>query len=162
MTSNVKDWNTELVSKWLWSLNLGHLTNKFEGMRVDGPTLLRMDDAFIDSRLRLNPAEKTAFNGALHMLRSSSVYGTTISNTLPASTVRSSPRLSNVDSSGRPRFDSDAAKHPVVKIIHQSSDPSRNQQPEVKLGPAIELVRNCRHSGWIRKQGGSDNRKGCK
>lgn len=158
-TPNIKDWNVDRVSKWLYTLNLGHLSNKFEAMRIDGPALLKLDDVFIDTRLRLNPAEKSAFVGALSSLRSSSVqqvYGT---RTLPVAAARS-PRLSSMtmDPSNRSRSNSDSNRH-VVKILPNDTP---RQEPEVTLGPAMDLLKNCRHSGWIRKQGGSDNKKGCK
>ncbi len=152
-TTSLRDWNQDNVGKWLCSVNLGYLTVKFEMLRIDGVGLLTMDDSFIDTNLRLNPAERTAFTGALHCLRSSPLYGTYPS---PRSTTLPNSKAYNacIDLT-RPRFDSEATKR--VKIHHQTSD---SPKPEVKLGPVRELLKNCRHSGWIRKQGGSN--KGCK
>ena len=154
-TASLKDWNQDNVGKWLCSLNLGPLAVKFETLRVDGQALMMMDESFIDS-MRLNPAEKAAFTGALHSLRSNHAYGYPSPRTATMPSVSS--KLYSVGlESPRPRFDSENTKR--VKVHHQMSDSSRSK-PEVTLGPASELLRNCRHSGWIRKQGGSH--KGCK
>ncbi len=164
-TASLKDWSQDNVGKWLSSINFGHMVAKFETLRIDGPSLAVMDDTFIETHLRLNPAERSAFTGALQCLRSNQLqqqYGTT---TMPASR---SPLMSaqqqhhhrvNTFSGGgsgespRPRFNSDIKK--VVKV--QRKQPN---EPELKIASAPELLSNCRHSGWIRKQGGS--RKGCK
>ena len=162
-TANLKDWSQDNVGKWLSSINFGYMVAKFETLRIDGPLLAVMDDTFIDTHLRLNPAEKSAFTGALQALRSNQLqqqYGTTtLPHHLHSPTQQHHQQRVNTFSSGgsgespRPRFNSDIKK--VVKVQH-----TQQNEPELKIASAPELLSNCRHSGWIRKQGGS--RKGCK
>ena len=153
MATGLKDWNQDNVGKWLNSINLGHLCVKFETLKIDGQALMIMDDAFMSTTLRLNPAEKTAFAAALQMLRS---------NTIPQHISMVHPRVGsyhshNVESTRtRSRSDINNKKGRTSLANEFPVTISNVRVPEVKVGPAAQLLdEKCRHSGWIRKQGGS-------
>ena len=168
-SSSLKDWSQDDVGRWLSSINFGYMVTKFEMLNVDGPLLASMDEAYIDSHFRMNPGERITFTAALQGLRSSSinnnqqyVSGSRSPLTMSANNTYHSPQTRGNTFSGggygsvehsRPRFDSDSMKR-VVKVQHKGPQ----NEPELKICSAPELSRECRHSGWIRKQGGSNSR----
>ena len=119
---------------------------------MDGSKLASLSDQDLRSKLRLNkPAEVMAIRGAVNKLVDDSLK-------VPNRRVSSSPRLGV----GQPRDRAgsfEQEKH--LKTIPQdhrntiSSDKVGYKQPKLVQGSASELVdRECKYSGWIRKQGG--------
>lgn len=156
--SNYASWSVEEVSSWLGSLSLHHLVPNFERMQVDGPKLVKLSDQDLRKELRLTkPAEVMAVRGAISKL---------MEDSLPKPNPRrvsASPRM------GIPRDRSSSLEKekrgPSSKTIPRDNH-HRNttmgaesrvyRQPKLVQGSASELLdKECKYSGWIRKQGGA-------
>ena len=141
--NQVKFWTQEDVGRWLSSINFGYLVPKFEIAGVDGEVLSVIDDAFINTQLRLNPAEKTAFIGALHIIRNTPSQSNTITGHRISSTHTPLEQPKSTD-----------RRYKTLQPISVNNPVHR--EPQVLVGPASQLLDdNCRHSGWIRKRGGA-------
>ena len=141
--NQVKFWTQEDVGRWLSSINFGYLVPKFEIAGVDGEVLSVIDDAFINTQLRLNPAEKTAFKGALHIIRNTPSQSNTITGHRISSTHTPLEQPKSTD-----------RRYKTLQPISVNNPVHR--EPQVLVGPASQLLDdNCRHSGWIRKRGGA-------
>lgn len=157
-TSNYASWSVEQVSNWLGSLSLHHLIPNFERMQVDGTKLAKLSDQDLRVVLRLTkPAEVMAVRGAIIKLTE---------DTLPkpvSRRVSASPRMGVSVAPDRDRSNSNNLKmsKTIPRDIHRNAtmgsgyEQRTYKQPKLVQGSASELLdRECKYSGWIRKQGG--------
>ena len=154
--TNYSTWSVEQVSDWLGRLSLHHLIPNFEHHQVDGLKLVKLTDQDLRGKLRLTkPAEVMAVRGAISKL---------VEDSLPKPTTRrisASPRL-GMNVSPRDRTSSLDKKvggsKTIPRDMHRNtvaSEPRVIRQPKLVQGSASELLdKECKYSGWIRKQGG--------
>lgn len=154
--SNYANWSVEQVSSWLGSLSLHHLIPAFERMQIDGQKLVKLSDQDLRKDLRLTkPAEVMAVRGAISSL---------IEDSLPKANPRrvsASPRVGMAV----PRDRASSLEKRLPKTIprdnlHRNTTLGSDtriivKQPKLVQGSASELLdKECKYSGWIRKQGG--------
>ena len=184
-TSDYATWSIEDVSTWLSHINLSSLIPVFERLGINGSQLVQIDEQFIKERLRMSkPSEVTALWGAISSLKESSppsqpphipAGGTRrVSaqvHTGGVSALHGRPQSISASSASRIRTNSyDKAKGlPVPGIPGPSktlptrtlsTPPGGFRQPMLASGTAQALLEDCRHCGWIIKQGGGY--KSCK
>ena len=164
--ATVSTWSTEDVTSWLGSLSLHHLVPNFERHQIDGSKLLKLSDQDLRGPLRLTkPAEVMAIRGAINKLAddtSRSMYlehgggGTRRISASPRLGTQGPPPV-------RERVGSAEKKTTASRTIprdhhHRNTIAAEHvpvKQPKLMLGSASELLdRECKYSGWIRKQGG--------
>ena len=154
-------WTPQDVSDWLGSLSLHHLVPNFERLQMDGSKLAKLSDSDLRSSLRLTkPAEVMAIRGAINKLVDDATrYNRRISNP---------PRTGSLAPSSRERLGSGDKKvmsKTVPREYHRNtiaaSESLGFRQPKLTQGSAPDLIdKECKYSGWIRKQGGGY--KNCK
>lgn len=136
-----------------------HLVPNFERLQIDGLKLVKLTDQDLRGALRLTkPAEVMAIRGAINKLiedASLPAYHE------PSRRVSANPRVgTGVALSPRDRSGSMEKKtsRTVPRDLHRNtiaSEPLAARQPKLVQGSASELIdRECKYSGWIRKQGG--------
>ena len=182
--SDYTTWSVEDVSNWLSQINLSSLVPTFERLGINGSLLLQIDDQFIKERLRMSkPAEVMALCGAINYLRESSpptqqpAAGSRKTSVQPL--PGHSPRPQSFAAANRIRTNSydktapggGGGLPPPTGTVGPSKTlpPQRRRttppgggfrQPMLATGSAQVLLEDCRHCGWIIKQGGGY--KSCK
>ena len=175
-TSDYATWTVEDVSNWLSQINLSSLIPAFERLGIDGCQLAQIDDQFIKERLRMSkPSEVTALRGAIFSLREASPP----SQSLHSGGVGGAPRRPSAQPHvGHQRPQSIAASNRVrtnscdktqgLSVPQSGHAPSKTlptrrlttppggfRQPMLASGRSAQtLAEDCRHCGWIIKQGG--------
>lgn len=168
MSTLYTSWGTDEVSHWLGSLSLHHLIPNFERQQVDGPRLAILSDQDLRSKLRLTkPAELMAIKGAIRKLVEDASRPTYLDHTPTTRRISTSPRLPGAQI---PRDRSESLDRKTSKTVPRDhhrhtvstvSEQSITRQPMLVQGSASALVdKECKYSGWIRKQGGGY--KNCK
>lgn len=154
--SIVSKWSVEDVSSWLVSLSLHHLVQNFERLQVDGTKLVTLTDQDLRGPLRLTkPAEVMAIRGAINKLIEDGKRPFD-----PSRRVSAGPRMGvSVNPRDRSGSTEKKASRTIPRDHHRNTiatEPSSSfRQPKLMQGSASELVdRECKYSGWIRKQGG--------
>lgn len=154
-------WTQEDVCTWLGNLSMHHLVPNFERMQIDGSKLVKLSDQDLRGVLRLTkPAEVMAIRGAINKL----VEDTSKYN--PSRRISASPRLAVSVGQLSPRERSGSIEKksrttPRDMHRHTTIATETVRQPKLMQGSASELVdKECKYSGWIRKQGGGY--KNCK
>lgn len=158
-------WSVDDVSNWLSSLSLHHLIPNFERMQVDGSKLAILSDQDLRGKLRLTkPAELMAIRGAIRKLVEDASRPAYLEHNTRR--VSASPRLGlNI----QPRERAESLDKKMSKTVPRESHrhtvtvpiDEMVRQPKLVQGAASELVdKECKYSGWIRKQGGGY--KSCK
>lgn len=154
---NFSNWTSEGVSTWLGSLSMHHLVPNFESMQIDGSKLAKLSDQDLRVMLRLTkPAEVMAIRGAINKLVDDVVKPPVYFD--PSRRVSAAPRLT--PSSPREYTDIDKKmSRTIPRDIHRNPTvagvPLAGRQPKLVQGSASELIdKECKYSGWIRKQGG--------
>ena len=147
----LQEWTTDDVGRWLADHQLRHLISRFESLGITGEHLITMDDSMMRNDLRINnPGERAAINGALMNIRADSHR---------TFTMPERPRSSSFE---QKKFSPNTRLNTMPPQRHRTvpSVPSR-RSAEMLIAPAPQLLDDaCRHSGWIRKMGGSY--KSCK
>ena len=172
--SDYTTWTVDDVSRWLSQINLSSLVPAFERLGINGSQLALIDDQFIKERLRMSkPLEMTALRGAIISLKESSQpdppppVGARRTSGQPGPPVR--PQSIAAASTSRIRTNSFDKNAPAPGILGPSktlpvrsstTPPGGFRQPMLATGSAQELLEDCRHCGWIIKQGGGY--KNCK
>lgn len=160
-------WAPQDVSDWLGSLSLHHLIPNFDRMQMDGPKLAKLSDSDLRTVLRLTkPAEVMAIRGAISKLVDDAARPVYHEHNRRISGP--SPRTGSLAPSSRDRLGSGDKKgmsRTVPREHHRNtiaaSEPLGFRQPKLTQGSAPELIdKDCKYSGWIRKQGGGF--KNCK
>lgn len=145
-TLPIQEWTIDEVGRWLADHHLRHLVPRFEALGITGEQLLTIDDNIMKTHLRItSPGERAALNGALMNLRSA------VQQSQLHSKKTDRPRSTSFEirKQGTP-------KERLMTMPHQQRKISLQHAPELKLAPAPQLLDDCcRHSGWIRKMGGS-------
>lgn len=143
------EWTTDDVGRWLAEHQLRPLISRFESLGITGEHLVVMDDAMMRNDLRMiNPGERAALNGALMNIRMN------MADTHRTFTVPERPRSSSFEqkkSSPNTRMNTmPPQRHRTVPAA------AARRSSEMLIAPAPQLLDDaCRHSGWIRKMGGS-------
>ena len=170
-TGDYTTWTVDDVSSWLSQINLSSLVPAFERLGINGSQLAQIDDQYIKERLRMSkPSEMMALRGAIFSLRETSpptqpggVGGA------PRRTSGPRPQSIAASSSNRVRTNSydktqglSTAPGPskTLPTRRLTTPPGGFRQPMLASGSAQELAEDCRHCGWIIKQGGGY--KSCK
>ena len=140
----LQEWTTDDVGRWLAEHQLRHLISRFESLGITGEHLIVMDENMMRNDLRItNPGERAAISGALMNIRTADSHRTF--------TMPERPRSSSFEqkkSSPNTRLNT----MPPQRIRPASS----RRSAEMLIAPAPQLLDDsCRHSGWIRKMGGS-------
>lgn len=165
MSSVYTSWSTDEVSNWLSSLSLHHLIPNFERQQVDGPRLATLSDQDLRSKLRLTkPAELMAIKGAIRKLVDDATRPTYLEHNTTRR-INTSPRLPGTQI---PRDRSGSLDKKMAKTVPRETQRYNTvtaacdiRQPQLIQGSASDLVdKDCKYSGWIRKQGGGY--KSCK
>ncbi len=153
--SNCSTWTPDDVSRWLGSLSLHHLVPNFERLQIDGPQLVKLSDQDLRSLLRLTkPAEVMAIRGAINKVVDDAYR---LSYHDINRRVSASPRLINAGiSRDRPGSFDKKVSRTVPRDLHRNTIATEQlRQPKLVQGSAPELLdKECKYSGWIRKQGG--------
>lgn len=148
-------WTQEEVCTWLGNLSMHHLVPNFERMQIDGSKLVKLSDQDLRGALRLTkPAEVMAIRGAIKKLieDSSRPQG----HNPPNRRISAAPRLTtNVPRERTGSIEKKTRTHPWDAHRHTTIATETVRQPKLVQGSASELVdKECKYSGWIRKQGG--------
>lgn len=180
--SDYTTWTVDDVSNWLSQINLSSLVPTFERLGINGLQLAQIDDQFMKERLRMSkPSEVLALRGAIITLRDSpppnpplmagaGVGGGGNRKTSAQVGLSNRPQSIAVPSSNRIRTNSyDKTTNTATGTVAARTLPNRSlttppggfkQQPMLSTGSAQVLLEDCRHCGWIIKQGGGY--KNCK
>ena len=176
--SDYTTWAVEDVSNWLSQINLSSLVPTFERLGINGLQLAQIDDQFIKERLRMSkPSEVLALRGAITTLRDSSppnpplMTGAGIGGGTrrTSAQVGLSTRPQSVAAPTSNRIRTNSYDKTVNTAVSTRTLPNRSlttppggfrQPPMLSTGSAQELLEDCRHCGWIIKQGGGY--KSCK
>lgn len=147
-TLPVHEWTIDEVGRWLADHHLRHLFPRFEALGITGEQLLTMDENVMKTHLRItSPGERAALNGALLNLR------TCTQQTHPLPKKPDRPRSTSFEQNLKATT---MSKNRMNTMPPQHRKTSRQQLAELKIAPAPQLLDDyCRHSGWIRKMGGS-------
>lgn len=176
-TGDYTTWTVEDVSNWLSQINLSSLVPAFERLSINGAQLAQIDDQFIKERLRMSkPSEMMALRGAIFSLRETSpptqpggVGGAPRRTSAQPQAGHQRPQSIAASSSNRVRTNSydktlsiSTAPGPskTLPTRRLTTPPGGFHQPMLAPGSAQELAEDCRHCGWIIKQGGGY--KNCK
>ncbi len=152
-------WVQEDVSKWLGSLNLHHLVPSFERMQIDGSRLATLNEQDLKIKMRLKPAEVMAVRGAINKLVDDTARSNRVQNRKVSGTPKSArERTASFEPASLYNVDDKRAKT-VPREIHRNTiatdKMSLYKQPKLVPGSAPKLLdKECKYSGWIRKQGG--------
>jgi hypothetical protein len=150
------NWTTDDVSAWLGNLSMHHLVPNFERMQIDGSKLVKLSDQDLRGSLRLTkPAEVMAIRGAITKLMEDT-------SRRASRRVSAAPRL-GTSLHPRERAGSFEKKSRTSPWDHRHTTIATEtvRQPQLVHGSASDLVdKECKYSGWIRKQGGGY--KNCK
>ncbi len=153
---NYVNWSVDQVSNWLGSLSLHHLVPNFERQQVDGPRLAKLSDHDLRKELRLTkPAEVMAVRGAISKLMEDTILSKPNTRRISASPRMGIPRdrAESLDKKTSKTIPRDNIHHRNTTL---GSEPSVYRQPKLVQGSASELLdKECKYSGWIRKQGGA-------
>lgn len=180
--SDYRTWAVDDVSNWLSQINLSSLVPTFERLGIDGPQLAQIDEQFIKDRLRMSkPSEVLALKGAITTLRDSSppnlppmtgaAGGGGVTRRTSAQVGQGArPQSISTPASNRIRTNSYDKTNPAATVASARTLPNVNRslttppggfkQPMLSTGSAQVLLEDCRHCGWIIKQGGGY--KNCK
>lgn len=151
-------WSPADVSTWLGSLSLHHLVPNFEKLQIDGSRLASLSDQDLRGKLRLTkPAEVMAIRGAINKLVDDS-------RPLPPvfhenRRISSSPRMGGPPRDRASSIEKKSSK--TMPLVHRNTIAGASEQlvirqPKLVQGSASELIdKECKYSGWIRKQGGA-------
>lgn len=159
----VENWSLDEVAVWLNVVNLGQHIKAFERAGVTGKTILSIDDAFIQSRLRIHaPAEQLVLRQAIEQLNEQ--YRAHSIGQKRASDASINPGMVTMGSSS---LGGHSASSTFQKKRNQTLPPRMPQilppPPKPLLNKtAKELLeyKNCKYSGYVKKQGGQH--KSCK
>lgn len=167
---NYTDWTTEEVCYWLGTLSLHHLVPNFERMQIDGSNLAQLSDQDLRSKLKLTkPAEVMAIKGAIRKLvddasRPAYLEHHNTHRKISAANPRLPGGPAAAPKAHRERSESWDKKAQLKTATfegHRNTIAMGVRQPLLVQGSASELVdKECKYSGWIRKQGGGY--KNCK
>ena len=175
--SDYTTWTVDDVSNWLSQINLSSLVPTFERLGINGLQLAQIDEQFIKERLRMSkPSEALALRGAISTLRDSSSVPNSPLATGGGGTRRTSaqaghsarPQSIAAPASNRIRTNSYDKTNTATGMVSAKTLPNRSlttppggfKQPMLSTGSAQVLLEDCRHCGWIIKQGGGY--KNCK
>ena len=164
-TSDYTTWTVEDVSSWLSHINLSSLVPAFERLGINGVQLAQIDDQYIKERLRMSkPSEVLALRGAIASLRDASppqqpnrrVSAQPLQNR-PQSVGPGTSRIrtNSYDKTGGlpiPVVPGPSKTLPSNRRI--TTPPGEYKAPMLASGSAQALLDDCRHCGWIIKQGG--------
>lgn len=151
----VQDWKVDDVGRWLAEHQLRHLISRFESLGITGEHLLTMDDNVMKNDLRItNPGERAALNGALMNIRTELSRGFTVPERPRSTSFETNNRRG--DSKNRLNTMPPKRTAKTMPTTHSQSPVITKKSAEIKIAPAPHLLDDsCRHSGWIRKMGGS-------
>ena len=153
----VENWSLDEVAVWLNVVNLGQHIKAFERANVTGKTILSIDDQFIQSKLRIHaPAEQLVLRQAIGQLneqhRSHSLVHKRASD---ASLNTSGHGVSTMSQSVI------GGSNTFQKKRNQTLPP---RMPQILPPPPKPLLnktakdlleyKNCKYSGYVKKQGG--------
>lgn len=175
--SDYTTWTVDDVSNWLSQINLSSLVPAFDRLGIDGTQLALIDDQFIKERLRMSkPSEVQALRGAIIALRDSSppvpslTPGVVSGGTRRASAQSGLPsRPTSMASPASNRIRTNSYDKTSTTIVAKTmpnvnrrltTPPGGFKPPMLSTGSAQVLLDDCRHCGWIIKQGGGY--KSCK
>lgn len=159
--SNHLAWNQDDIANWLGSLSLYHLVPNFERLQVDGSKLVTLTDTDLRNKLKIvKPAEIMAVRGAINTLIDESMKanpsGRKVSSALRPGPEPWRDRAGSYERGSKPDDGRMASK--TIPRDHRNTiatDRGVMRQPKLVQGSASELVdKECKYSGWIRKQGG--------
>ena len=155
---NFVEWDSVEIASWLCSINMSYLIPTFERNDITGDVLPSINDSFMKETLRMNkPGEMAALRGALAVLTQQESRKQT--KTLPQKSQITLPR------GVRERTASNGADAkpalPKTATLPGKKIDTGAKEPQLLIAPARQLLDDhCKHSGWIRKQGGG--RRTCK
>ena len=158
LQKNVVEWDSMEIASWLCSINLSYLIPTFEKNEVTGATLYSINESFMKETLRINkPAEIAALKGALAaLIQQDQLASQRGAKAVPKNQTKGSlPRVVR-DRTGSNGADAKptspkTATMPARKITIDTGA----KDPQLLIAPARQLLDDhCKHSGWIRKQGG--------
>ena len=174
--SDYTTWTVDDVSNWLSQINLSSLVPAFERLGINGLQLAQIDEHFIKERLRMSkPSEALALKGAIATLRDTSppnpppmTAGGGGGTRRTSAQVGHPGRPQSISSSNRIRTNSYDKTNAATGAAVSRTLPNRSlttppggfRQPMLSTGSAQVLLEDCRHCGWIIKQGGGY--KNCK
>ena len=153
----VDNWSLDEVAVWLNVVNLGQHIKAFERANVTGKTILTIDEAFIQSRLRIHaPAEQLVLKQALDQLNEHHRSHSLVVH----------KRASDVSIGGGTMV-GHGSTSTFQKKRNQTLPP---RMPQILPPPPKPLLnktakdlldyKNCKYSGYVKKQGGQH--KSCK
>ena len=185
-TSDYTTWTVDDVSNWLSQLNLSNLVPVFERLGINGSQLAQIDDLYIKERFRMSkPAEVMALRGAIISLKDSAPSNQPLPGGGIGAVPGAGPRRASAQvpvAHGRPQSIAASSSNRIRTNSYDKTQglavpgvpgpsktlPGRSlttppggfRQPMLASGSAQALLEDCRHCGWIIKQGGGY--KNCK
>lgn len=159
----VENWSLDEVAVWLNVVNLGQHIKAFERANVTGKTILTIDDTFIQSKLKIQaPAEQLVLKQVIDQL---------VEQYRNASHTAVRKRSSESSISGLATIPpalaspTNMAGHGTINFQRKRNQTLPPRIPQQILPPppkplinktAKELLdyKNCKYSGYIKKQGG--------
>lgn len=161
----VENWSLDEVAVWLNVVNLGQHIKAFEKANVTGKSILSIDDAFIQSKLKIQaPAEQLVLKQAIEQLNEQHRGHNASIVHKRASDVSINSGLSTMSA---PAVGGHVMSNTFQKKRNQTLPPRMPQMLPPPPKPlmnktAKELLeyKNCKYSGYVKKQGGQH--KSCK
>ena len=158
-----QQWSVDDVSNWLVTIHLSNLVPVFERHDISGVTLPYVDETFMKDRLRMaKPAEVASLKGALaHLLESAEAqlqypHRKPIPRPPPQAQKATRPGEGGVMKSPPVPMRQKSSTMPNKKNFFVPTAEVQLREPQLVIAPAQDLLDDhCKHSGWIKKQGGS-------
>ena len=157
----IENWSLDEVAVWLNVVNLGQHIKAFERANVTGKTILTIDDAFIQSRLKIHaPAEQLVLKHAIDQLNEHHRSHSMVQKRASDASISSGLGVAGT-------MVGHGSTNTFQKKRNQTLPPRMPQMlpppPKPLLNKtAKELLeyKNCKYSGYVKKQGGQH--KSCK
>lgn len=157
----VENWSLDEVAVWLNVVNLSQHIKAFERAGVTGKTILTIDDTFIQSKLRIHaPAEQLVLKQALNQLNEqyrghNLVHKRPSDASIGASGLATIPSPSHVSTGTFQKKRNQTLPPRMPQMLPPPPKPLLNKTAKELLD-----YKNCRYSGYVKKQGGQH--KSCK